>query len=313
MKVDPEWQLYQARHAFLTVKLLGAIADHAIASASGDDDEKVRTLAAAVSRYDDLLQQADTKYREKLARRDMTTRNQGVYDRAIAQIEAVTAAATAAANFAAEAATGRFPASFVESERLRLRREVSAADGAAEDAFRQYRRDTLLEALNLREQAEADRDPSARMADELERSRLAASDTNPAIFLERAEAALRADRPQRASLLLSVAIDRGAKGVGELMAAVEDALDKADPTRKQARELEDTVAEHTTEFEAKRLDVLQVSAVGIAENGSVGTGTSEDVARASVASKLAAYSSGVREFPASQGATGELPAPGGAA
>jgi hypothetical protein len=167
--------------------------------------------------------------------------------------------------------------------------QVRSADALASNALRDYQREALAEARALRAAAEADRNPQARMADELERQRLATSKTSADDFLGQARAMLAAGQPQRAALLLAVAEDKGAKFGSELLLAVADALDASDPKRSEAKAIEDAVASNSVEFGLARTRMLAKYGVGLGADGMAGTGAPGQKAAASLQAKLAAW------------------------
>jgi hypothetical protein len=126
----------------------------------------------------------------------------------------------------------------------------------------------------------------------LEAQQLLASGINADVLVGQAEEALFADRAERAAFLLSVARQRGGAVIGDLGQRVEDALDREDSTRAQARAIEDEAETGYTQFEALRLRALGAARVGVSSDGTAGNGSSESITRANVARKMAAFASG---------------------
>jgi hypothetical protein len=165
---------------------------------------------------------------------------------------------------------------------------VRAADAAAADIFGEFQREKLAEAGRLRAAAEANVDPTERMASELERARLAQSGTDASVFAQQAADMLRNGQPSRAALLLGVAKDKGARVSSEFERELEDALDECIPDRKAAKAVEVEVQTRTDEYARMRTKAL-AETLGVGQDGQVGTGRSEDRTRASIATKIGDY------------------------
>ena len=88
--------------------------------------------------------------------------------------------------------------------------------------------------------------------------------------------------------MLACARDNGARYTFDLDSAVADALDASDPDRKRARDAETKLATDVSEFGALRLRTLAQS-VGIATDGTAGSGHVDDRTRANVNAKTADY------------------------
>jgi hypothetical protein len=186
----------------------------------------------------------------------------------------------------------RYPAEFYEQEHRRLLQWARSHDSAVVAAIREYAEVTAADARKLRAQADADRPAAERTAEMLERQALLSGDVRAEVLLAQAEEALEADRPRRAAFLLGLAQERGGAVLGDLPIRVEDALDEADVTRAQARAIEDEASANLAQFDVLRLRALAAVGLGVAADGTAGNGTSEAVARANVARKLAAWHAG---------------------
>ncbi len=188
-----------------------------------------------------------------------------------------------------EAAEGRITPLFAERERARLVAEIREADVKARGLLN----DAVTEGLKARNallaKTETERDPAARMADELERARLVASRVDGDSFVEQASAMLEAGQPARAAFLLEVAKDKGARYTTAIEADVTAALEASDPNRQAAKIVEDEIASSMATFDVKRFAVLSSSGLGIALDGSIGNGHPEEASRASAAAKMAAF------------------------
>lgn len=168
-----------------------------------------------------------------------------------------------------------------------------AADATASAALAEYQDEALTEARNLRAAAEADADPTQRLADEMERARLVVSGADGDDLARMAARMLDAGQPRRAAMLLAAATDKGARRAGELTLAVEDALDQADEQRAAARAVEEAVARRSADFRVARLRTLAEFGVGVTSDGGLGTGASGQAASASAKAKLAAWHAAV--------------------
>lgn len=195
---------------------------------------------------------------------------------------------------AAEAAERGTPvsASWVLNTRGKILERVRYGDDKARDAFKAAAEEALTDARKMRAAAEAGRDPRARIADEMERARLVASSTSAEDIAAQAKASLDAGQPRRAALLLAVALDKGAKFTGTMASDIEDAIDAAEPERRAARSIEESVAAYSQAFRDVRLQALTSAGLGVTPDGSVGDGQSSGVARSSIAAKMAAHRAG---------------------
>lgn len=186
----------------------------------------------------------------------------------------------------------RYPAEFYEQEHRRLTQWARGHDSAVLSAIREYADLAASDARKLRSQAEADRPAAERTAEMLERQALLSGEVRADVLLAQAEDALAADRPRRAAFLLGVARERGGSILDDLPGRIEDALDELDETRAQARAIEDEANANASQFEVLRLRALAAVGLGVETDGTAGNGTSEAVARANVARKLAAWHAG---------------------
>jgi hypothetical protein len=214
---------------------------------------------------------------------------------------AVRAAAAAIAAFKLEASDGHFPVEFVRQREAELRFALDTADYLANRAAVDFDIEARAEAASLRAKAEADRDPAARTADELEYTRLVAGPLNAEVFVERAQALLKAGQPQRATLMVEVARSKGARVPNSLELDIVTALDSLDPDRKAARQIETEVDQAERAFASERAKLLGDVGLGIEPDGSIGHGHAPDIARSGMAVKLAAFRDGETSFPVGDG------------
>ena len=256
----------------------------AAAQRDGIDNDRIEALKAKVTTHEELVQMA-----EIYVTGGPVNKHEGNYAKANAelaeglggQLEALTALDTE---------KDKYPTDYVTAQRAVILDKVRITDANASQALAAYQAEALLEARKLRASAEAEIDPTTRLADELERQRLVQSSTDGNQLARQAAEMLNADQPHRASVLLAAAKDKGARMVSELELALEDALDQADPTRAKARDLEEAFVRNTAEFNTARLGMLAKYGVGIGPDGSAGTGSAGQAARASLSAKLTAYS-----------------------
>ncbi len=185
-----------------------------------------------------------------------------------------------------------YPEAWYAKERDRLLSAARQGDREAVRAAQAYADDALAEARSLRAKAEATRPAADRLADEMERQRLASSSLDAGEFVAQAQAMLDAGQPRRASFLLSVAKDKGARLTGDVEHAVENALDRADDTRREARALEDSVASNTHRFAVARLKALADAGIGIGTDGMAGYGSVAEVTAANSRRKMLAWANG---------------------
>ena len=203
-------------------------------------------------------------------------------------LDAVLKAASNLQAFDASASDGHLPAAFAASERQRLVKIVRDADADALAAAEKYADEQADDIQRSRAAIDAKRDPAARMADEMERARIVAGPSSGDDLAKIAADLLRAGQPQRASLMLECARQKGARYTFDLDSAVADALDEADPDRKRARDAESKLASDVSEFGALRLRTLAQS-VGVAPDGLAGSASVEERTRANVNAKHADY------------------------
>lgn len=220
---------------------------------------------------------------------------------------------------------------YVHATREQILRRARVGDDNAKAAFRAYRATALGDANALRMAAEAERDPAARMADEMERARLVRSPIDAENFAAQARLLLDGGQPHRAKLMLGVALDKGWKGgietvyvtdevsgakvptavsqLQRLRTGIEDALDVAEPKRAEAKAIEGSVAEGEREFLASRIAMLAKHGAGEDRHGAVVFGARE-VARASMGAKAAAWEQSVatgKPYSPPEGALASVP------
>jgi hypothetical protein len=200
----------------------------------------------------------------------------------------------------------KVPPSYIRDRRAKILQRIRENDAFVRGKLTDAQREAAIEAKRLRAAAEASRDPQARIADEMERARLAKSNTSADAFAAQARAALDAGQPRRAELLLGVALDKGYRGgfetdpaTGEtistlptLTRAISDALDTSEPDRQSARALEEAIEAATVEFTNARTTVLAQHAIGLTESGDIGSGETREVALASMSAKMRAFRAG---------------------
>jgi hypothetical protein len=191
-----------------------------------------------------------------------------------------------------EAKRSQYPEVFYTQERDRLVRWARDHDGAVVGAMIDYLGGMTADAKKLRVQADADRPAADRTAEMLEKQQILASGVRADVLLAQAEDALAADRPRRAAFLVDVARSVGGVVLGDLPNRVDDALDEVDEKRSQARAIEDEAESNYRELEVLRLRALAAAGIGVSGDGSAGNGSSEALARANVARKLAAFHAG---------------------
>jgi len=208
-------------------------------------------------------------------------------------------------NIAVRLATGEISQGQADIQRGALRRQARDLDAASRAQFAELAIERESEARSLRAKAEADRDPAARMADEMERARIVAGPLNAMDIVAQADYMLAAGQPARAKFLLEAATDKGARVDPSLVARIEDALDASDPLRKDARAIEDDLAVASNTFNVARLSSLAEAGFGVNAAGDIGEGSSSEVATASVHSKVLAYAAGERSFPVGDGSNAE--------
>jgi hypothetical protein len=195
-------------------------------------------------------------------------------------------AKTAGELTALEAERRKLPVAYYTEERGRLIEQARRLDVEGTRALTAYRDQAIAEAATLRSQAEADVPASERTALLLEQQTLTASKLDGDVFLRQAEDAIRAQRPRRAAMLVSVAESKGARGADFVRNLVEASLDVEDETRSAAADLEDSVTTNVAAYRTSRMQILRDSGLGMTQDGGVGTGGSSEVAQASVALKM---------------------------
>jgi len=192
------------------------------------------------------------------------------------------------AQIAADRKSEKYPLSYTESLRLDAIRRAAALDADTHRALDAYRTEALRKARVLRAASDAGRDSTDRLADEMERSRLASGKLDADALVAQARDLLEAGQPRMAAVRLGAAEDKGARFTAEVWTAVEDAIDAIDPKRKEARQIEQEVEVNSALFDQSRLTALTSAGIGTHSDGSIGTGRSEEMARASVNAKVAA-------------------------
>lgn len=278
------WKRSLAPHEQIDLEV--SLLEVKLKSAEGSDAETIKTQIAALKRLGGK----------------MGTR--GKFTAAVEKfVDGVTKGVADLAALDAQMEAGAILPKYHEAQRLAILRGIRVADGEAGDLFAAYQRETLAEARRLRALADAERDPAQRVADELEMARLSSSTLDGDVFAEQARDVLAAGQPRRAAFLLDVAKQKGARMTDALRADVEAALDEAVPHRASAREIEAEVQDRTVEFVQIRTKALAGS-LGIAPDGTLGGGSSEERTSASVASKMAAYAAGERTFKVGTGEGG---------
>ncbi len=239
---------------------------------------------ALVIAMDRLLAQFDDE--AKQLRRNMPTQNEIIKTLR----EGLATIATQRFGLDERLSTGELSLQYVQSEKARLTNSAKDLEITARHSFAEWYNEMSSEAKAKRAEAASQRDPAIRMADEMERARLATSPVDASLLLEQAIDMLDGGQPQRAAFLLSVAQDKGLRVADPFflpafVARIENALDDSEPLRKDARALEDELDVASRTFEAARMSAL-------AEAGVPG---------ASAAAKVAAYAAGEKKFAVGDG------------
>jgi hypothetical protein len=192
--------------------------------------------------------------------------------------------------FDKEAAAGKYPADYAAAERAKIIGAIRAADGNAQLAFQDYREAAVFEARNLRIKAEAESDPVRRAAEMTETKALVESRMTAGDLLAKASEFVAAGYPAKAAVYADAATAKGATGidVNPISRAIDEGLDKTDPTRMQAREIEDAIEANLGDFATSRARILAASGVGMKADGSTGLGEPGQAAVASIEAKTAA-------------------------
>lgn len=181
---------------------------------------------------------------------------------------------------------------FAERERARLVAACRVADEAASLAFRRHAETERRRAAQMRAAAEVTVDPAQRLADVTERQQLIASDMSGADIAAQARRMLDAGQAARASFLWDVARAKGVTDFEGFGRVVGDALDQAVPGRRNARAVEDALRAAEMQFASDRAAILAAS-VGMAPDGSAGTGDASQRAVARVETKASEYAASV--------------------
>lgn len=267
------------------------------AELAGDTQEVARLKRAKQTRSD--MNSYETRFKEAIARLNKDL------DPPARELQVFESEAQTAVD------QGRpYPPKYYRDMRDKIIGRIAYGEMQARAAFTEARDEALAEARQTRAAAEAGRDPQARIAEELERARLIGSAAKSADALAtEAQAVLAAGQPRRAEFLLAVAVDKGWKGgvrydsatgrqvgtLSELRQSIADAIDSAEPDRRAARSLEETVAAAAFQFAQERKAALAKFGIGVLADGSIGSGHPSEVARASLSAKVAAHRAGVAE------------------
>lgn len=192
--------------------------------------------------------------------------------------------------FDKEAAAGKYPADYAAAERAKIIGAIRVADGNAQLAFQDYREAAVLEARNLRLKAEAESDPVRRAAEMTETKALVDSRMSAGDLLAKAREFVVAGYPAKAAVYADAATAKGASGIdlNPITRAIDEGLDKTDPSRAMAREIEDGIEANLGEFSTSRARILAASGVGMKVDGSAGLGEPGQAAVASIEAKTAA-------------------------
>lgn len=200
-----------------------------------------------------------------------------------------------------------FPPSYYRNRRDKILERVALGESKARAAFAAARDEAIKDARELRAEAEADRDPQLRIAEEMERARLIGlSRVSSDDLVQQAQDALRDGQPRRAEFLLSVAVDKGYRSfdidpetgqtaLARLTADIQDAIDASEPQRERARAIERTTVAAAEVFAQERRTLLAKHGIGVREDGSIGSGRPGEAARASLSAKVAAWHGGDKQ------------------
>lgn len=188
--------------------------------------------------------------------------------------------------------TGEISESQAVFQRASLRSQARDLDAAKQQEIAELAADAEGAALAKRAEWFATSDPMTRYAADY--PRLMASPEEGDNIAAQAEWMLDNGQPERASFLLQVARDKGARVSPTLHARVEDALDATQPLRKEARALEEDLASSLRAFNVARRACLADAGFGVRDDGSIGEGHPSEIATASASSKIAAYIDGQR-------------------
>jgi len=198
---------------------------------------------------------------------------------------------------------------YIEAEKLRLHREVTAADDAVRQAVDQYRLSVEHEVNALEAKAEASVPASERQALRAEVRTLARDNLNASVYLERAARMLAANQPEMARQYLDVAKIKG-RGTDSLPAfalreKVDAAIAEGNPDLKRARDLRAEYATEAAAITRDRWGALGKAGFGISREGAATYQSRSGAIGTSAMSKVAAYMAGERNFPAGDGSNQE--------
>lgn len=201
----------------------------------------------------------------------------------------------------ARASSGEILPAFADSERNRLRVAARDLDRTSTEAVRATQAARSDEARRRRARSEAERDAAARQADLSEMQVLVADRVNGDEYAARAASMVAAGQPARARLYAAVADMKGARVSTALLRDIDDGLDVVDTLRADARAIEDALAFEAADFDSVRLGMLAEASVGVAADGTPGSGHPGEIAAAHANSQMAAYAAGAKSFPVGDG------------
>ena len=162
-------------------------------------------------------------------------------------IAAVNEAAANIIAFREEQQRQVFQPDFIATETVRLARAFDAAQDRTRIVFSDHRSARLAEARNIRTEVDAQRDPTLRLADEMELNRLTGGKDEAETILGWASKNHQAGEDDRAHLLLSAAEAKGIpvtsmQRAQALRKSITDARDLSNPRLKEARRIEESVS-----------------------------------------------------------------------
>jgi hypothetical protein len=284
-------RVYEERKALLIERMKNAIADLRAAEAAGEgDDDKTAALEAAIERYDRQLDRLVEDRSKAIEGAKMTTAATNYANVTKAVTDGPLALARKLVAFDADAAEGKYPAEYVESTRKAMIGAIRVADGNAQLAFQDYREAAILEARNLRIKADAEVDPARRVAEMTETKMLIESRMTAGDLLAKAREFVVAGYPAKAAVYADAATAKGASGIdlNPITRAIDEGLDKTDPSRAMARDIEDGIEANLGDFATSRARILAASGVGMKVDGSTGLGEPGQAAVANIEAKTAA-------------------------
>lgn len=190
---------------------------------------------------------------------------------------------------ALQAEQKKYPEDWYAEQHAKAVAKVATLDAHAQRTMESYQSEAIADATRIRAAAEVEVDPTRRLADEMLRMRLMQSPTDAGELARKGSDLLNAGQPEQAKVYIEAARDKGARLSGDVLTALEDALDMKDPLRSQARAIEEEFFANTQDFTAKRMAALVSAGLGAAENGQAGNGTSPEISRANVIGRMSAY------------------------